>query len=100
MADTRTQIQARYDAKNRKTYSLKLNLNYDGDIIKKLSEVESVNGYIRQLISEDLARTGTETVCVPFPVSTLAALKEQAEKTGLSVPDLVKLIVSEQLIRT
>lgn len=58
MADTRTQIQARYDAKNRKTVSLKLNYNYDMDIINKLDSVESVNGYIKQLIREDLARTG------------------------------------------
>ena len=60
MAMTNTERQARYDAKNRKTYTMKFNLNYDGDIIEKLEQVESVNGYIRQLIREDLARTRTE----------------------------------------
>ena len=60
MAMTRTQIQARYDAKNRKTFALKFNYKYDSDIIEKLSSVESVNGYIRKLILEDLARNGNE----------------------------------------
>ena len=60
VAMTRTEIQAKYDSKNRKTYTMKFNLNYDGDIIEKLEQVESVNGYIRQLIREDIARTRTE----------------------------------------
>jgi len=59
MADTRTQIQARYDAKNRKSFAIKLNYNYDSDIISKLESVESVNGYIKQLIREDITRTGS-----------------------------------------
>ena len=59
MADTRTQIQARYDAKNRKSFAIKLNYNYDTDIIEKLKTVESVNGYIKQLIRDDIARTGS-----------------------------------------
>lgn len=60
MADTRTQIQARYDAKNRKTITLKLNINYDGDIIETLDKQESVNGYIKQAIREKIARTGKD----------------------------------------
>ena len=67
MADSRTVIQARYDAKNRKTYTLKLNLNYDMDIIEKLSSVESVNGYIRDLIRADITRTGSAPEPVPVP---------------------------------
>ena len=62
MADTRTQIQARYDAKNRKSFALKLNYNYDGDIIEKLESVDSVNGYIKQLIRDDIARPRTDSV--------------------------------------
>lgn len=67
MADSRTVIQARYDAKNRKTYTLKLNINYDMDIIEKLSSVESVNGYIRDLIRADITRTGSAPESVPVP---------------------------------
>lgn len=57
MADSRTVIQARYDSKNRKSFAVKLNYNYDQDIIDKLATVESVNGYIKQLVRQDLART-------------------------------------------
>ena len=57
MAKTRTEIQAKYDAENRKTYSLKLNVKYDADIIEKLDSIESKNGYIRDLIRQDIART-------------------------------------------
>ena len=35
-----------------------MNLVYDADIIEKLSSVPNVQGYIKQLIREDIARTG------------------------------------------
>lgn len=56
MAFTRTEIQSRYDSKNRKSFAIKLNYNYDMDIIEKLDAVESMNGYIKQLIREDINR--------------------------------------------
>ena len=56
MAMTKTEIQNRYDAKNTKHYSLKYNLNYDADIIQKLSTVDSIQGYIKQLIRADIAK--------------------------------------------
>lgn len=54
---------ARYDAANCRTYGLKLNLKTDADIIEKLASVPSMQGYIKQLIRDDLARTGS----VPVP---------------------------------
>ena len=59
MADSRTVIQARYDSKNRKSFAVKLNYNYDQDIIDKLATVESVNGYIKQLVRDDITRTNS-----------------------------------------
>ena len=59
MADSRTTIQARYDSKNRKSFAIKLNKKYDDDIIAKLESVESINGYVRQLIRDDITRTGS-----------------------------------------
>lgn len=56
MAFSRTEIQARYDSKNRKSFAIKLNYNYDMDIIEKLDAVESMNGYIKQLIRDDIER--------------------------------------------
>ena len=57
MATKQSMIQAKYDAKNSKVYSLKFNRKTDAEIIEKLDQVESRNGYIKQLIREDLART-------------------------------------------
>lgn len=62
MADSRSTIQARYDAKNRKSFAVKLNYNYDMDIINKLETVESVNGYIKQLIRDDIRRSVPDSV--------------------------------------
>ena len=47
---------ARYNAKASSRYSLKLNRATDADLIAKLDSVPSVNGYIRQLIREDIER--------------------------------------------
>lgn len=46
--------RTRYDAKNTKQYKLKLNLNTDKDIIGKLADVNSMQGYIKELIRRDL----------------------------------------------
>ena len=99
MSDTRTQIQARYDAKNRKSFAIKLNKNYDKDIISKLESVESINGYIRQLIREDIARTCSDSVPVSLSDASLSILTKKSAETGISVPDLIAVMVNEQLIR-
>ena len=46
--------QEKYDKKNAKRYSLKFNLKYDKAIIDKLSRVDNVQGYIKQLILADI----------------------------------------------
>ena len=60
MAKKSTIIQTRYDSTHCKNYHLKLHLTLDADIIDKLSSVPSMQGYIKQLIRDDLARTHTE----------------------------------------
>jgi len=50
--------QARYDAAHTKRYNLKLNTSTDADIIAKLNNVSSIQGYIKQLIREDLMKAG------------------------------------------
>ena len=49
--------QARYDSTHRRTYGLRLHNENDKDIIEKLASVPSMQGYIKQLIREDIART-------------------------------------------
>lgn len=55
---TRASInQAKYDKENTKFYGIKLNKKFDAELIEKLSSVPSINGYIKQLIRDDIART-------------------------------------------
>ena len=57
MAKTRSEIQAKYDKANTKVYTIKLNIKTDADIIKKLESLESKQGYIKQLIRDDIAKS-------------------------------------------
>ena len=56
---------ARYDSANCRTYGLKLNKKTDADIISKLASVPSMQGYIKQLIRDDIVRTGFVPESVP-----------------------------------
>lgn len=53
---TKAQLKAqrKYDTKNTKSYYIKLNKKNDADIIEKLDTVENRQGYIKNLIREDL----------------------------------------------
>lgn len=50
----KNKAQAKYDAANTKQIKMKLNIKTDADILKKLAEVENVQGYIKDLIRKDL----------------------------------------------
>ena len=50
-----SEIQARYDKTHTRRINLKLNLELDADILQKLDSVESMQGYIKDLIRADLA---------------------------------------------
>ena len=55
--DAQIKAQAKYDAENTRQVHLKLNRNTDKDVLDKLDEVPSKQGYIKRLIREDLERT-------------------------------------------
>lgn len=57
MPTKHTEYQAKYDKTHRRTYGLRLHIELDKDIIEKLASVPSMQGYIKQLIREDIART-------------------------------------------
>lgn len=67
MATKASIAKMKYDKTHIKQYPLRMNLVYDADIIDKLSSVSNVQGYIRQLIREDIARTRTEFAPVSEP---------------------------------
>ena len=54
--DAQIKAQAKYDAENTRQVHLKLNRNTDKDVLDKLDEVPSKQGYIKRLIREDLER--------------------------------------------
>ena len=55
--DAQIKAQRRYDARNTRQVHIKLNLRTDKDVLEKLDEVQSKQGYIKRLIREDLERT-------------------------------------------
>lgn len=52
--------QQRYDAANTTQFKLKLNLTTDADILARLDEQESKQGYIKALIRADIATSKEE----------------------------------------
>ena len=53
-SDAQKRASAKYDSKNTKQIRLKLNLRSDHDILERLEEVGNVQGYIKQLIRNDI----------------------------------------------
>ena len=69
MANKASIRKAKYDATHSKPYYFKLHVVYDADIIAKLDSVESRQGYIKQLIRQDLEKSGSvPTLSVPESV--------------------------------
>lgn len=62
---SQAQIRAvdKYDKANTKKYLLKLNLSTDKDIIDHLDSLDNKQGYIKELIRDDLAKGGKQ---LPF----------------------------------
>lgn len=50
--------QNKSNAKNSKLYSLRVAIKSDQDIIDKLENVESISGYLKELIRADIAKNG------------------------------------------
>lgn len=57
MVKNSTIIKNRYDRTHMKQFLLKFHLVNDADVIEKLSSVPNMQGYVRQLVRQDLART-------------------------------------------
>lgn len=55
-SEAQAKAQAKYDAENTRQVHLKLNRNTDKDVLDKLDEVPSKQGYIKELIRKDLGK--------------------------------------------
>lgn len=49
-----------YDRENTTRINLKLNNRTDADIINRLQTVDNIQGYIKQLIREDMKKTASK----------------------------------------
>lgn len=58
MAKNTSINQRKYDTNNCKGIYLKLSIKYDSDILEKLEQVDNKQGYIKELIREDIKRRG------------------------------------------
>ena len=58
MTQTKAELRAKakYNKTKTRTYCLRLNLKTDSDIIEILDSVKSKQGYIKQLIREDIPK--------------------------------------------
>lgn len=54
--NSRTKAKNKYNKEKTKAYCLRLNLKTDKDIIEILDSVTSKQGYIKQLIREDIPK--------------------------------------------
>lgn len=59
-SECQKRAQAKYDAEHTRRYSLKLNLTKDRDIINWLWGQHSVQGTIKRLIRQEMAREAEE----------------------------------------
>ena len=56
-SDAKMAYMQRYDAENTKQYKMKVSKIYDVDIIEKMESVDNKQGYLKDLIRADIART-------------------------------------------
>lgn len=57
-SEAQKKTSAKWDAANTIQVKLKLNKVNDADVLQRLNEVESKQGYIKQLIRDDIAKGG------------------------------------------
>ena len=53
--EAQARATAKYQKDNTRMFTIRLNLNTDADIIRRLEEVDSKQGYIKELIRKDMA---------------------------------------------
>ena len=54
--EARRKAVKKYQAANTKFLQIRLNFRTDQDILEKLAEKESMSGYVKRLIREDIRR--------------------------------------------
>ena len=57
-SEAKKAAKARYDARTAYKVSLKLNMNTDGDLIDLLKQQPNIQGYLKELIRQDMKNRG------------------------------------------
>ena len=57
VSEAQTRANDKYNRSNTVVFTMRLNHKTDADLIRKLNEVESRQGYIKRLIREDIERS-------------------------------------------
>lgn len=55
-ANAQSKASVKYDKKNTKSFSLKLNKGTDADILEKFEECDNVSQYLKQLVRQDIKK--------------------------------------------
>lgn len=58
VSDAQKKASAKFDQANTKKYAIKLNMNTDRELIEHLQKVGNVQGYIKELIRQDIEKGG------------------------------------------
>ena len=56
ITEAQKRAQAKYDSANTRKITLKFNLQTDADVLERLDQVDNRQGYIKQLIRDDIAK--------------------------------------------
>jgi hypothetical protein len=90
MATKQTIAQAKYDAANCKNYHFKLVFKTDQDIIDRLSVAPSMQGYIKELIRQDIKTNPTKFETAPDSVPV--SVPKSAPEKKMSLDELYKFL--------
>ncbi len=56
VTEARKRANRKYDEQNTRSYHLKMNIRTDKEIIERLAQQESIQGYIKRLVLEDIKK--------------------------------------------
>lgn len=93
-SESKIRANAKYDKAHCTRICLKLNNETDKDVLEKLSSVPTMQGYIKQLIRRDISGSVPVSMCE----EAKEMLQEEADKRGMDVCKLAKVIISEWIV--
>lgn len=89
---------AKYNRLNTTTRSFKLNLKYDTDIIKWLSELaETFSSYMKRLIREDKDRCLNDLITINFNSHDDKEIRDWLKKQDIPPSSYVRMLIEKDM---